>query len=256
MICAIHQPQYLPWLGYFSKLDAADVFVIYDDTQYKHDEWQNRNRIKSPTAKDGWQWLTVPVHRSRDALIRDIQIDNTRRWAAKHINALSTNYGRAPFHKQYSAELTSVLENRWESLAELNVAVVNLLAGWLGIETRMLRSSELDYRGRSTDALVSMCRAAGADVYLSGPGGRGYLETDKFDAAGLALQCHDFDCPAYPQQFGDFVPGLSAVDAVFNCGPGATTVMRSGRRISECAGWTSGMPQEDSSHRAKGDERG
>jgi len=90
MICAAHQPQHLPWLGYLSKLDAADVFVLYDDARYKHDEWQNRNRIKA-AGKDGWQWLTVPVHHDHGQLLRDIRIDNSKPWARKHATAIATN---------------------------------------------------------------------------------------------------------------------------------------------------------------------
>lgn len=233
MICAIHQPQYLPWLGYLSKLDAADVFVIYDDTQYKHDEWQNRNRIRTAT---GVQWLTVPVHHSQGELIRDVAIDNSRPWARKHANALSTHYGRTTFYKENAREFQNLYAARWERLADLNLATIELLCRLLGIDTRIVHSSELKYEGRATDALISICRNVGADTYLSGPGGRDYLEAGKFSGqSGVALCFHDFDHPTYAQSTArgaDFVPCLSAVDLLFNCGPDSPDVLRSGRCIS------------------------
>jgi len=233
VICAIHQPQYLPWLGYLSKLDAADVFEIYDDTQYKHDEWQNRNRIRTAA---GVQWLTVPVHHSRGELIRDVAIDNSLPWARKHANALSTHYGRALFYGEHAGEFQDLYAARWERLADLNLATIELLCRLFGIGTRIVRSSGLDYEGRATDALVSICRAVGADTYLSGPGGRDYLEAGKFGGqSGVALCFHDFDHPAYAQSAArgaDFVPCLSSVDLLFNCGPDGPAVLRSGRRIS------------------------
>jgi hypothetical protein len=230
MICAIHQPQYLPWPGYFSKLDAADVFVLYDNTQYKHDEWQNRNRIKTA---NGVQWLTVPVHHRQGEPIRHVRIDNTRPWRRKHAHAFATNYARAPFYADYAEALAEVYERDWTHLAELNIELVGRLCGWLGIATRTVRSSELDDTGRATDALVSICRALGADVYLSGPGGRGYLEPEKFGPAGIELRFHDYEPPEYAQPFGAFLPGLSAVDVLLNCGPASLDVIRSGRSIGD-----------------------
>ena len=233
MICAIHQPQYLPWLGYLSKIDAADLFVLYDDTDYKHDEWQNRNRIRS--GDGGWRWLTVPVHHRQGEPIRDIRIDNTRPWARKHAHAIATHYGRTPFYPAYGPELIDLYSKPWERLADLNIAVVRLLCRWFGIGTRLVLSSELNYTGRSTRALISICREAGADAYLSGPGGRDYLETERFEAAGLELQFHDYSHPVYPQRGNnEFTPGLAAIDLLFHCGPESPALLRSGRHITVC----------------------
>ena len=229
VICAVHQPQYLPWLGYFSKLDAADVFVIYDDTQYKHDEWQNRNRIKTP---HGVQWLTVPVHHSQGELVRDIRIDNLKPWPRKHANALTTNYGRSPFCEQYAGGLAAVYTMEWERLAELSITLIELVCSHLGIDTPMVRSSELGYDGRSTDALISICKAVGADTYLSGPGGHDYLETERFEAEGISLTFHDFEHPVYEQTYGEFEPYLSAIDLLFNRGPESLSIIRDARSTS------------------------
>jgi len=229
VICAVHQPQYLPWLGFLSKLDAADVFVIYDDTQYKHDEWQNRNRIKMP---NGVQWLTVPVHHSQGERICDIRIDNLKPWRRKHEHALTTNYRPAPFYDEIIESFAAVYAKEWDRLAELNVALIELLCGRFGIETPMVRSSDLSYAGRSTEALVSICKEVGADAYLSGPGGRDYLETERFAAEDITLMFHDFEHPVYEQPFGEFVTRLSAVDLLFSRGPAGLSLIRSARTLS------------------------
>jgi len=98
MIITIHQPQYLPWLGYFDKARQADVFILLDDVQFKKNEWQNRNRIR--TAQ-GWQWLTVPVLHDFGAKINGIKINNKISWRANHQKAIELNYGKAPYFKEY-----------------------------------------------------------------------------------------------------------------------------------------------------------
>ena len=110
MIVAIHQPQYLPWLGYFNKMMASDIFCYLDNVQYKKNEWQNRNKILS---KDGWQWLTVPVLHRFGQDIREIVINSTERWRHKHLQALQTNYAKAPFFKKYFPEIQSLYETDW-----------------------------------------------------------------------------------------------------------------------------------------------
>jgi len=112
VICAIHQPQYLPWLGYFDKIDRADVFVLLDTVQYKKNEWQNRNRIKTAT---GAQWLTVPVCYHYPELIKDVTINNRERWAHKHQQALRTNYAKAPYWEYLTSFWHQLWEVTWEN---------------------------------------------------------------------------------------------------------------------------------------------
>ncbi len=236
MICAVHQPQYLPWLGFFSKLDAADIFVIYDDIPYKHDDWQNRSRIKTVNPKKPVQWLTVPVHHTQGELIRDIRIDNSKPWRRKHANSLAANYARAAFYKDYADDLSAIYAGEWDRLAPLDVELIQLLCRWLGIATPMVFSSQLGYEGRSTDALISICRKTGADLYLSGPGGRAYLETEKFGKkTGVELLFHEYEQPVYPQQFGQFAARMSVVDLLLNCGHESLHILRSGRTITPFA---------------------
>jgi hypothetical protein len=214
---AIHQPQYLPYLGFFHKLRHCDVFVALDNVQFQKNGLQNRNKIKT---SQGWQWLTVPVLHDFGQPIRDVGINPNVPWQRKHWNALASNYGRAPFFNEFSPSLKPLLEQEWDSLSQLDMALAKWAMVALAIETPVVHASELGVEGNQTELLIAICRAVGADRYLSGPGGRRYMDLEAFAAAGITIEWQAFTSPVYPQLFpqAEFVPDLSAVDAIFNCG--------------------------------------
>ncbi|HEU5324078.1 MAG TPA: WbqC family protein, partial [Methylomirabilota bacterium] len=173
MKVAIHQPQYLPWIGYFDKIDQADCFVALDTVQFKKNEWQNRNRIKTP---GGWQWLTVPVRQRFLQRIADVEIDNTAAWPRKHLQALTQSYGGSPFFGVHAPFFRTLYSRRWDRLLDLNVAVLRYLVDALQIRTELILASSLTAPGTATQRLVEICRALGADTYISGAGGKDYLD--------------------------------------------------------------------------------
>ena len=224
MIVAIHQPQFMPWLGYFDKMDRTDVFVFLDNVQFKKNEWQNRNRIK--TAK-GWQWLTVPVSYHFPELINRVRVNNNLNWQKKHLHALLTNYRKAPFFDLYFPHFKEFYKREWGRLVDLNIESVILLKDILGIPTRTCIASQLGEMGDDpTGRLIGICKALGADTYLAGKDGRNYMDLEAFEGAGLRVIFQDFHHPVYPQPFGGFEPCMSAIDLVFNCGPGGLTLIR------------------------------
>ena len=223
VICAIHQPQYLPWLGYFDKIAASDVFVFLNDTQFKKNEWQNRNKIKTAT---GWQWLTVPVVHEFGQEIRHTKIDNRAPWRRKHLQALVSNYSKSPYFKEHRTSLESLYGEEWESLADVNIGLVEFFMAQLGITAKTVLSTELGVEGKATEALIQICKRVGADTYLSGAGGKDYLEEERFEQEGITLVYQDYRHPTYPQLYGEFVSHLSIVDLIFNCGPQSLEVLR------------------------------
>ena len=226
MIVAVHQPQYLPWLGYFDKMAKADIFCYLDNVQYKKNEWQNRNRIK--TAQ-GWQWLTVPVSYRFPQKINQVGINRTTAWGKKHLQAFDTNYGRAPFYSRYKEMVRSIILSAPEGLSALNIALTEALRRALGIETRTVVASELPpLREDPTDRLIDICRCFGADTYLAGEGGANYMDVARFEKNGLRVAVQHYDHPVYPQLFGAFVSHLSVIDLLFNCGPGSAAVIGKG----------------------------
>ncbi|HPM43709.1 MAG TPA: WbqC family protein [Candidatus Omnitrophota bacterium] len=229
MIVALHQPQYLPWLGYFHKIAHCDQFVFLDNVQYKDREFQNRNKIRT---KDGPIWLTVPVSskgRGRQIISR-VLIDNGFEWKRKHLAALKTSYGHAAFFERYFPFFEKVYGKSWERLSDLNFHIIEYILKELGISKRIHLESALDVRSEKTDRIVEICRKLGADTYLSGAGGKDYLEEDKFPAAGIKLVYQQFDHPTYRQQFmkddKDFMPYMSVVDLLFNEGPQSREILK------------------------------
>jgi hypothetical protein len=218
------QPGYLPWLGFFDQLRRADVFVYYDDVQYDTHGWRNRNRIKTAA---GTQWLTVPVRHGGLGRPRvlDVEIDGRTSWARKHVMSLRQAYARAPHTARYLPQLEELLERRWERLVDVDVALVAMMAEWLGLSRRVERSSELGVSGERTDRLLRLCQRFSGTRYYSGAAARSYLDTALFERHGVRVEWQDFVHPEYPQQHGPFVPYLSAVDLVFNCGEDSRAVL-------------------------------
>ena len=218
MIVSAHQPNFAPWVGFFDKMLHSDVLVLLDTVQFIKRGYQNRTRVKGP---GGAQWLTVPVvTKGRyDQLTSDVEIDESADWRGVHLRTLRTVLAKAPYVNELLACVEPVYQlDGPRTLADFNTVLIRTLVSHLGIPTRLVLASELNCDGRSTQLMLNVTRAVGGDVYLSGPTGRDYLEPELFASAGVTLRFHSFEPFAYPQRFGEFVPGLSCLDYVANTG--------------------------------------
>jgi hypothetical protein len=220
---AIHQPNYVPWPGYFHKLAGADVFVYLDAVQYPRGRsFAARNRIKTP---NGPAYLTVPVSVPKGtegkASYLEVELADDR-WRKKHLATVEQSYARAPHFEEVYGLYERELE-AGQSLVELNVGLIEAFASYLDIATRRVRLSELlPSFGQKTQLIVDVCRAVEADGYLSGTGGgRDYNDEELLARHGIELRYDEFEYPAYPQLWGDFEPNLSVLDVLFNCGQGS-----------------------------------
>ena len=230
MKLAAHQPQYLPWLGYFDKMDLVDRFVLLDTVQYKKNEWQNRNRIRTA---EGWQWLTVPVRYRFPMTIREVRADESSPWRRKHREALRIHYARAACREAVQPAVEALLEEPFADLAALSIRTVRLLAGLLGVRTPILLASDLGDLPEGADArLIALCRRFGCETYLAGAGGQDYMELEAYRRAGIRVEFQAFRHPVYPQPYPGFEANLSAVDLVMNCGPGAIRQVREVREVA------------------------
>ncbi len=223
----ISQPTYLPWPGYFRLIKEADVFVFLDTVQFERQSWQSRNRIKTPT---NWKWLTVPVkHESLFQPIKDVKIDNDKPWQKNHWNSLDSAYRKAPYFRLYAPLFKSVFEKDWQNLSELNISVIRELSSQLNLAPVFLKSSELNITGTRTERLINICRKLDANRYVSSIGAAEYIKQDGgkqlFEAEGIELTFLEYKQPVYPQLFGEYIPGLSFVDLLFNCGPTSSEVL-------------------------------
>lgn len=219
MIVTIHQPEHMVWLGLLDKISKADIFVILDDTQYKKNYFENRNKIKT---KDEWTWLTVPVKKhSSTAKIKDIEISYDRDWMKKYLNLIRENYTRAPYFKKYFPKIEEIINKKHKLLADLNIEILKFFLKEFDITPKkIIKFSDLgisDTVGEQDVNLV-ISRHLGAKTYISGPTGKEYLDLTPFKESGIEVTFHEFKHPTYPQLYGEFLPFMSSLDALFNLG--------------------------------------
>ncbi|HYI36485.1 MAG TPA: WbqC family protein [Thermoleophilaceae bacterium] len=219
-VVAIHQPNFLPWLGWFDKLARADAMVLLDDVQFPKKGGTPINRVRMLIGGRP-SWVTVPIDRSYHGVrtIAEMRIDQSRGWRETTLRSVTQSYSRAPFFESVMPDLTRVIETDTDSLAELNMAGIRWLAEGLGLDTgRLVLSSGLDAEGTGTDRLIELTRAVGGSAYLAGGGAGGYQEDESFGRAGVKLLSQDFEPRPYPQGTDEHQPGLSTVDAVMHVG--------------------------------------
>jgi hypothetical protein len=219
MIVACHQPIFMPWPGLFVKAMKADLLVLLDDVQFPlGSSWMSRNRIKT---KDGQLWISVPVLRKGRGLqkINVVKIFNERDWGKKHCQRMAYAYHHAPYFPDHGPFFESVFQKNWTHLVKLNLAILSYLRDALKIETPFQANSHLGIKTKGTRLLVDICQRTEAEVYLSSAPGRKYLDEKMFQEAGIQVQYYKYHPPAYPQLWGSFLPNLSVVDLLFNCGP-------------------------------------
>jgi hypothetical protein len=218
---AILQSNYMPWKGYFDLMRRADEFIVYDEVQYTRRDWRNRNRFKSPA---GIRWLTVPVQVKGRYLQRiDETIVGDQGWGEQHWSALANWYRDAPFFGLYRDVFEAAYMNVTEArLSLVNQGFLKLVADLLGIATPLTPSTNYSSCGTKTERLVSICEAAGASAYLSGPAAKAYLDESMFEEAGIAVRWMDYGgYREYPQLYPPFEHHVSVLDLLFSVGPEA-----------------------------------
>jgi len=219
MIVGVHQPNYLPYLGFFDKMMKSDIFIIYDDAQFNKEDFQHRNRIR---IYHGWKWLTVPVEK-KHIPIKEIKIKNevmikNIKWSEAHFRDIRDNYKDTPYYPVYEKKLEDIYNDTYENLIELNMCLIDFLRTAFNIKTKLVFSSEFGFTSKSTQKLVDLVETLGGDVYLSGPKGKDYLDISLFEKKGIRVEFQDFKHPVYKQRYEGFIPNMSAIDALFNTG--------------------------------------
>jgi hypothetical protein len=229
MTIAIHQPNYIPWLGYFYKISRSDIFVLLDNVQFPKESPAARNFIK---GKNGAKvLLTVSVKKSKGAFqnYNELELDYSSKWNIKHLNQIKDAYLKAPFFKTYFPEFESMLKEQHSNLAELNIKIIKWAIGHLDLKARIETASAFDKGnlGTQNDRNVNICLHFGADKYLSGHGAKKYNEETLYQEKKIELIYSDYEAKEYLQINGDFVPNLSILDVLFNCGTEAKNMLQS-----------------------------
>lgn len=216
LIVGVHQPNYLPWLGYFYKMAMSNVFIFLDDVEFPKGSYVNRNKL----AVNGvGKWLTVPTGREYQALIM-ASYPAGDAWIAKHLRTLEASYGRAPYFSDYFSEISAILNAQGScDFARLNIALIEYVASKIGIDCICLRSSQMNVEGKSDARLADLVSAVGGGTYISGSGGSNYQSEQTFTVKGIELTYTDFLAEPYSQKNDtSFIPGLGVLDALFNIG--------------------------------------
>lgn len=223
MRVTIHQPEHLPWLGFFHKMALCDVYVLLDSVQFTKNNYQNRNRLID--EKGTIFWSTVPVcmagHTERS--IAEMKIDNTQSWQRKCWGRIASAYRKHDYFPHLAPALEAAFMAEYEALVDINLALIDLFRRELEITVPMVRSSTLAVHGHRSELLLSICKNLGADAYLSGPSGRQYLDKSIFSENGVALEYHEFSHPVYAAPI--FQPYLSTLDLLMNHGPRSREIL-------------------------------
>lgn len=219
------QPAFLPWQGFFELVFRSDAFILLDDFQFSNQSYHQRNRLFVAPGKVDW-W-TVPVHKAHASKtpLNQVRIDDGAPWRRKMLGRLHGNYARAPFYDAVYPRVEAWLARGDESLAELNIAFIELVLALFGWEREVHRSSAYPDAAQRSQRVVGLLRQFGATGYLSARGSFGYMQEDGvFPVPGIEVHFQDFAAQPYRQAGspGQFVPCLSVLDALFNVGPQET----------------------------------
>ncbi|MFB6356667.1 MAG: WbqC family protein [bacterium] len=236
MIICGHQPNFLPYAGFFHKMMNCDRFVLVDNVEFVGKGefgWIHRNKIRIHNKDE--HWLTVPVLQKgryhQD--INEVEINNDEPWRRKHWKAIYLNYKDAPYFDNYADELEQIYEQEWEKLVNLNIRLLKWARNCLNIDVPMTVSSDEGITGESTQLVINLTKDLGGDRYLSGMHGRDYLDRELIEQSDVTVEFQDYEPVEYPQQQDGFVPYLSIVDILFNCGPDSRDVIEEGGSITD-----------------------
>ena len=220
-VVAIHQPNFFPWLGYFDKIIRADIFVFLDDVQFSKTGGTWSNRVQLLIGGDV-RWLTAAIDRNYSGVraICEMSYLLANPWRQKALKSIESNYRRHPYFIETMEVVEPLLLNSECNIAEYNIYAVTRLMQELGLDvSKLRRSSEFLVEEHSNDLLCSLTVLCGGTTYMCGGGAKGYQDDEVFERRGIDLMYQSFSHPVYMQQGrGEFVPGLSVVDAVMNLG--------------------------------------
>ena len=215
-VVAIHQPEYLPWLGFFKKMMNAELFVFLDDVQFRKKGWQNRNRIR---INDGTTLLSIPVHTHSYPKINEVTIDNEKNWSIRHKKSILYNYARAPYFDEIKDFIESIFEKKFQYLVNLNTEIIKFIMNELEIKSKIVFSSELEISKKGSDRVLDICKAVGADHYITGTfWAESNLRVEEFKKSNIDVEFQKFQHPIYKQIHGEFIPEMSIIDLLFNEG--------------------------------------
>lgn len=225
MIVGIHQPNYIPWIGYFYKIYKSDIFVVLDDVQYVKNSFADRNKIKTP---QGDCYLKAPVEvKSAISKYCDVRLKDELKWREKHLKTIEMNYKKSSYFKEVFEDLYEIYNSKEVTiLGEFNSLIIEYAVKKLDINTEIIYSKDLNVDMGGTDRLLEIIKKCGGTKYLSGKGGAKYQDENEFKKNNIELLYTDFKHPVYEQLWGEFIPNLSILDLLFNYGEESLNIIK------------------------------
>lgn len=226
MIVAIHQPHYFPWVGYFDKMAKADTFVLLDQVQFEKGSQMIRNRVLDNNGAVKYITISAETKAFLDREYNCLEVKDVKSWTDRQLNALKNYYQKSPYVEEILQIMKEFLSNEYSTVCGWTCASIDLICKLMEIETPIILQSEINYdrSRRKSDLVLAICDSLKSDRYFSGRGGSvEYLDRDEFGKNGVDIVFQDFKHPEYTQcNTKEFVPGLSILDMLFNCGVNKT----------------------------------
>jgi len=227
MRLAIHQPEFMPWGGFFYKMTLSDLYVIFDHVQFKKRYFENRNQVVSPKGEISYIRVPVLTKGKEAQALHEVKIDNTQKWNDKMLKKIRHFYSKAPYFRKYFDELAELIAYRkYVYLIDLNIKLIDFFRKHLGISVPMVSSSQMNVKNYTgSDLIMRICLLNKADIYLCGASGIDYIRADDFCRNGIQIKWLNYSTPAYSQLCDKFVPNMSTLDLLFNRGNESLNVL-------------------------------
>jgi len=214
-VIAIHQPNYIPWLGYFYKIFQSDVFVFLDDAQFSNKGMHNYSYIKTP---QGLFRLKIPIKQKLGDKILEVETRNELNWRGKHLKTFESFYKKTRFFDEVFNDYQSIILPDYPNVAMLNSKMIQFISKKLGFKTSFINASELNINTLKEEKILNICNALNGNIYYSGTGAREYQEEKHFNKQGIDLRYSVFKPFEYSQLWGEFQSNVTIIDYLMNCG--------------------------------------
>ena len=217
MIISIHQPDYIPYIGYFYKISKSDKFVYLDDAQYSNNNMHNWNKVKTP---QGELRLKIPVEVHLGTMINAVRTKDELGWKEKHLKTIEMNYSKARFFAEIFPTFKELILKEYPNLSEMNIAINTWIAKSFGFKTEFYKSSDMNLDTLREERVIDICVMLGGDTYISGHGASVYQTKEHFTSRGVDLVYTDYEPVEYKQLWerAGFVSNMSVLDYIFNYG--------------------------------------
>lgn len=221
MKVGIHQLNYFPWIGYFDKIAQCDIFIVLDEVQLTDSSYMQRNRLLNKNGVPSWLTVAFIKKNYLEKKFNELLINKSVNWQQKQRNFIMDTYKKSPYFEEVWEKIKSVFEDDFETLFQVNKKAFEIIIKILDIKTKIIYQSSIDYNfnAKKNDLVLELCKSVNADSYISGVGAMKYMDEAPFKQAGISVTYQDYTPPKYTQTYSsEFVPGLSILDMLLNCG--------------------------------------